>query len=88
MMLSPIHTQEVLTTVEKDGNSLEVIVQQEQAAQPKSIDDILATQVQTALGTTMPLSDLVTVEKGTTLNTLARSKGEYYATVSGTILVG
>ena len=86
MMLSPMHTQEVLTTVEKDGNELEVIVQQEQAAQPKSIDDILATQVQTALGTTMPLSELVTVEKGTTLNTLARSKGEYYATVSGTIL--
>ncbi|MFJ5761634.1 efflux RND transporter permease subunit [Neobacillus sp. NPDC093182] len=86
MMLNPTKTQDVLTTVEKDGNELEVIVQQEQAAEPKSIDDILATQVPTALGTTMPLSELVTVEKGTTLNTLARSKGEYYATVSGTIL--
>lgn len=86
MMLNPTKTQDVLTTVEKDGNELEVIVQQEQAAQPKSIDDILATQIPTALGTTMPLSELVTVEKGTTLNTLARSKGEYYATVSGTIL--
>ncbi|MEH7176900.1 efflux RND transporter permease subunit [Neobacillus vireti] len=86
MMLNPISTKDVLTTVEKDGNELEVIVQQEQAAQPKSIDDILATQVPTAFGTTMPLSELVTVEKGTTLNTLARSKGEYYATVSGTIL--
>ncbi|MDF2787013.1 MAG: Swarming motility protein SwrC [Neobacillus sp.] len=86
MMLNPTKTQDVLTTVEKDGNELEVIVQHEQAATPKSIDDILATQVPTALGTTMPLSELVTVEKGTTLNTLARSKGEYYATVSGTIL--
>jgi multidrug efflux pump subunit AcrB len=86
MMLNPTKTQDVLTTVEKDGNELEVIVQQEQAEQPKSIDDILATQVPTALGTTMPLSELVTVEKGTTLNTLARSKGEYYATVSGKIL--
>lgn len=86
MMLNPTKTLDVLTTIEKDGNELEVIVQQEQAAQPKSIDDILATQVPTALGTTMPLSELVTVEKGTTLNTLARSKGEYYATVSGTIL--
>ncbi|MFB3164241.1 efflux RND transporter permease subunit [Neobacillus sp. 179-J 1A1 HS] len=86
MMLNPTKTQDVLTTVEKDGNELEVIVQQEQAAQPKSIDDILATPVPTALGTTMPLSELVTVENGTTLNTLARSKGEYYATVSGTIL--
>lgn len=86
MMLSPTATQDVLTTVEKDGDSLDVIVQQEQKAQPKSIDDILETEVPTALGTTMPLSELVTVEKGTTLNTLARSKGEYYATVSGTIL--
>lgn len=86
MMLSPNKTQEVLTTVEKDGDTLEVIVQQEQAAQPKSVEDILATQVPTALGTTIPLSEIVKVEKGTTLNTLARSKGEYYATVSGTIL--
>ncbi|MGB5944705.1 efflux RND transporter permease subunit [Paenisporosarcina sp.] len=86
MMLSPKTSQEVLTTVEKDGDSLEVIVQQEKAAQPKSIDDILATEVPTAQGTTMPLSELVTIERGTTMNTLARSKGEYYATVSGTIL--
>lgn len=86
MMLSPTNTQEVLTTVEKDGSSLDVIVKQEKAAQPKSVDEILATEVPTALGTTVPLSEIVTVETGTTMNTLARSKGEYYATVSGTIL--
>ena len=63
MMLNPMKTQDVLTTVEKDGDTLEVIVQQEQAAQPKSIDDILATEVPTALGTTMKLSELVTVEE-------------------------
>lgn len=86
MMLSPHNTKEVLTTIEKDGNSVEVVVQQEKTALPKSIDDMLATEVPAALGTTMPLSDLVKVEKGTTLNTLARSKGEYYATVSGKII--
>ena len=86
MMLNPMKTSEVLTTVEKDGDSIDVIVQQEQAAQPKSIDEMLAKQVPTALGTTMPLSELVTVKEGTTLNTLARSAGEYYATVSGTII--
>lgn len=86
MMLSPAKTPDVLTTVEKNGDTLDVIVQQEQAAQPKSIDDILATPVPTAQGNTMPLSELVTVKKGTTLNTLARSKGEYYATVSGKII--
>lgn len=86
MMLSPNHTKEVLTTIEKDGNTLEVIVQHEQEDQPKTIEEMLEQQIPTALGTTMPLSELVTVEEGTTLNTLARSKGEYYASVSGTIL--
>ena len=86
MMLNPSKAKDVLTTIEKDGETLDVIVQQEQTKQPESIDDILATQVPTALGSTMPLSELVTVEKGTTMNTLARSKGEYYASVSGTVI--
>jgi multidrug efflux pump subunit AcrB len=83
MMLNPAKAEDILTTIEKDGDTLDVIIQQEQTKQPKSVDDILARQVPTVLGTTMPLSELVTVEEGTTLNTLARSKGEYYATVSG-----
>ncbi|MFD1738936.1 efflux RND transporter permease subunit [Bacillus salitolerans] len=86
MMLNPMKAEQVLTTVEKDGNTLEVIVQQEETKKPKSIDDLLDTQIPTALGTMMPLSELVTVEEGTTLNALARSKGEYYASVSGTIV--
>ncbi|WP_066308827.1 efflux RND transporter permease subunit [Bacillus sp. FJAT-29814] len=85
MMLGQDRKKDVLTTVEKDGNSLEVIVQQPQTSLPESIDEMLAKQVPTALGTTMPLSELVEVKKGTTLNTLARSKGEYFATVSGKI---
>jgi len=86
MMLNPVTTKEVLTTVEKDGNKIDVIVKKEAKAAPKSIDDLLAQEVPTFLGTTVKLSDIVTVEEGTTLNTLSRSKGEYYATVSGTIL--
>lgn len=86
MMLAHPTQQEVLTRIEKEGDTLEVKVQQEQKAQPKSIDEILATQVPTALGTAMPLSELVTVEKGTTFDTLARSKGDYYASVSGTVV--
>jgi len=86
MTLSPNNSKDVITTIEKDGETLDVIVQQEQSEQPKSIDEMLDTPIPTALGTTMPLSELVKVEKGTTLNTLSRSKGEYYATVSGTII--
>ena len=86
MMLSTDQSKEVLTTIEKDGEVLEVIVQKEQTnEQPKSIDEMLEKQVPTAQGS-MPLSELVSVEEGTTLNTLSRSAGEYYATVSGTIL--
>ncbi|AZV41255.1 Swarming motility protein SwrC [Peribacillus asahii] len=85
-MLSPQTQQNVLTTVEKDGNTLEVIVQQEAEAAPKSIDDMLEKEVPTASGKTVELSEIVKVEEGFALNTLSRSKGEYYATVSGTIL--
>lgn len=85
MMLNPMRTNDVLTTIEKDGNMLNVTIQQEEAEQPKSVDELLATEIPTALGTSMKLSELVTVQEGTTLNSLSRSKGEFYASVAGTI---
>lgn len=84
-MLNPDTSEEVITTINKNGDEMDVIVQQEQTAQPKSIDEMLAKEVTTPMGQTMKLSELVKVEKGTTLNTLSRSKGEYYATVTGKI---
>ncbi|QFK72766.1 efflux RND transporter permease subunit [Pradoshia sp. D12] len=86
MALNASDQKEVLTTVENDGNDIEVVVQREAKADPKSMDDLLKTPIPTAQGTAMPLSELVKVEEGTTLNTLARSEGEYYATVSATII--
>ncbi|MDN4494079.1 efflux RND transporter permease subunit [Ureibacillus aquaedulcis] len=86
MALSSTGSDEVLTTVENDGDELEVIIQREAKAAPESLDDLLDTEIPTAVGTSMPLSELVEVEEGTTLNTLSRSAGEYYATVSGTII--
>lgn len=86
-MLSTPSTPETLTTVENDGETIDVIVKQEETEQPASIDELLAMEVEipAAPGTTMPLSELVTVEEDTTLNTLSRSNNEYYATVSGKI---
>ncbi|RIW34036.1 efflux RND transporter permease subunit [Bacillus salacetis] len=78
-------SEEVLTTVENDGEEIDVIVQREEKTDAKSIDELLETPIPTATGTTMPLSELVTTEEGTTYNTLSRSEGEYYATVSGTV---
>lgn len=86
MALSTKSSAEVLTTVENDGADINVVVQREAKAAVKSVEDLLATEIPTAIGTTMKLSELVTVEEGTTLNTLARSEGQYNATVSGTII--
>lgn len=85
MQLNPINIKQVLTTIEKDGQMLEVIIQQEQRSKPDSIDRLLAQPIPTPLGHSLPLSELVEVEEGSTYRTLTRSKGKYYATVSGTI---
>jgi HAE1 family hydrophobic/amphiphilic exporter-1 len=86
MALNSTASQEVLTTVERDGKDINVIVQRDAKTAALSIDDILKTEIKTALGTTMTIGELVDVEEGTTLNSLSRSKGEYFATVSATII--
>ncbi|WP_225340746.1 efflux RND transporter permease subunit [Lysinibacillus capsici] len=86
MALNSNTSQEVLTTVKNDGKDIEVIVQRDAKAAATSLDDVLATEIKTALGTTMTIGELVDVEEGTTLNSLSRSKGEYFATVSGAII--
>lgn len=85
MLLSPISTKEVITTVTKDGKSIDVIVKQEQETY-QSIDELLDLEVPTALGTDVKLKDIVTVEQGSSYHLLARYKGEYFASVSGTII--
>lgn len=86
MALNSTTSQEVLTTVERDGKDINVIVQRDAKSAALSLDDVLKTEIQTALGTTMTIGELVDVEEGTTLNSLSRSKGEYFATVSATII--
>ena len=66
-------SKEVLTTVESNGQDIEVIVQQEAKTTAKNLEELLETDIPTATGTPMPLSELVEVEEGTTLNTLDNS---------------
>lgn len=86
MMLNPMQQKEVLTTIEKDGKTIDVFVQQEEIDPPKSVHDMLANEVPTPFGTTMKLAELVNIQKGIALNELSRSQGDYYATVSGKII--
>ncbi|AWE07537.1 Swarming motility protein SwrC [Lysinibacillus sp. 2017] len=85
MALQSDTSKEVLTTVESDGKDINVIVQREAKSAAANIDELLKMPIQTMTGQTMTIADLVEVEKGTTLNSLSRQKGEYYATVSATI---
>ena len=85
MALYAQSADEVLTTVEHNGKEINVIVQGETQKAPETIDDILNTLIPTATGM-VPFSELVTVEEGTMLNTLTRSEGTFYTSVSGTIL--
>ncbi|MER1985789.1 MAG: efflux RND transporter permease subunit [Solibacillus sp.] len=84
MALAESQAKEVLTTVQHDGDEIEVIVERGVRATMTSIDDILAIEIDTAVGP-MEIGELVEVKKGTTLNSLARSEGEYYTTVKGKI---
>ena len=83
-MLNPPKEEDVLPTVKKDGNDLEVIVQKD-ADTPESMDKLLEQKVPTATGQTIALKEIVKVEKGKVSNTLDRSEGQYYASVTGTI---
>lgn len=45
MALNTTSSQEVLTTVEHDGEDINVIVQREAKAAALSLDDVLATEI-------------------------------------------
>lgn len=85
MALTTNDVKDVLTTVEYEDQDINVVVQREARKAVTSIDDLLQTPLMTAQGPKV-LGDVVTVEEGTTLNSLARNKGEYYANVKATIV--
>ncbi|AYC28505.1 efflux RND transporter permease subunit [Paenisporosarcina cavernae] len=84
MLLNPMQQEEVLTTIERDDTTIDVIVKAEDKS-VDSFDALLDTEIPTAMGTTVPLKDIVEVEEGSASSTLDRSKGQFYASVSGTI---
>lgn len=85
MMLNPNVQDEVITTIEKDRKTLDVIVKRSKE-NPTSFDQLIDQEISTPLGTTVSLRDIVTVEEGITAYQLDRSKGQFYASVSGKIV--
>lgn len=85
MMLNPVRSEEVLTTVEKDGDDINVVITHDQEM-PSTFDEMLNQMVPTMTGDFVRLGDIVKVEEGSVPSHLDRSKGRFYATVSGNIV--
>ncbi|TSB48320.1 efflux RND transporter permease subunit [Alkalicoccobacillus porphyridii] len=84
MTLSNYGQREVLTTINEEGAELDVFVEKEEESYA-SIEELLDRTILTALGEEVEIRDLVTIEEGTTPDTITRRNGEIYADASGNI---
>ncbi|GGD25132.1 efflux RND transporter permease subunit [Pontibacillus salipaludis] len=81
MELSPDRERPKVTTVQEDGEELQVYLEVKKD-QYNNIDELTDKEIQTPLGQSVPLSELVEVEEGTTEDTITRQNGKVYANVS------
>jgi HAE1 family hydrophobic/amphiphilic exporter-1 len=82
MELSPMHERPVLTTVEKDGDDVNVYLDVPVETY-ETIDDLTGKEVSSPLGTSVAISDVMTVEEGKTSDTVTRRDGKVFVDVSG-----
>ncbi|MCM3745920.1 efflux RND transporter permease subunit [Paenibacillus pasadenensis] len=84
MALSPVRERPVVTTIEKDGDELNVYVKTES----RSYTDKASLEnapITTPLGTTVKLSDVAAIEEGTSPNTITRQGERVYADVTAEV---
>ncbi|GGE82670.1 efflux RND transporter permease subunit [Priestia taiwanensis] len=84
MELSQQHTRPVLTTIQKDGEEVNVYVDVPKETYA-SIDDILNRKIKSPLGMEVAVKDVVDVKEGNTADTITRRDGRVYAEVTGTL---
>jgi hydrophobic/amphiphilic exporter-1 (mainly G- bacteria), HAE1 family len=82
MALAPERNRPVLTTVEKDGEDLNVYVQVEKD-KVNSVNDLTSKTIQSPLGKSVAIKDLVDVKEGKTSDTVTRRDGKIFVSVSG-----
>ncbi|NMH70862.1 efflux RND transporter permease subunit [Bacillus sp. RO3] len=82
MELSQTRQRPVLTTIEKDGEEVNVYVDVEKEDY-ESINDLTDKTIQSPLGVEIPIKDVVEVQEGKTSDTVSRRDGKVFAQVSG-----
>lgn len=70
-----------ITTIKQDGEELQVYLEVNQEDY-NSIEDLTDREITTPTGQSIPVSEVVSVEEGTTEDTISRRDGQVYASVS------
>ncbi len=82
MELGQTRQRPVLTTIEKDGEDVNVYVDVEKKSY-ESIEDLTKKTIKSPLGMEVPIKDVVEVKEGKTSDTVSRRDGKVFAQVSG-----
>ncbi|TYS90261.1 efflux RND transporter permease subunit [Rossellomorea aquimaris] len=82
MELGQTRQRPVLTTIEKDGEEVNVYLDVEKE-EYESINDLTDKTIQSPLGIEVPIKDVVEVQEGKTSDTVSRRDGKVFAQVSG-----
>jgi len=86
MKLSPMRDKPVLTTIQEAGKSYNVYINVD-SKQYKTLADIENETITSPLGISIPLKDVVKVEKGTSANTVTRKDSKMFVEVSANVTV-
>lgn len=73
-----------LTTVDHNGEEVNVYVEMKEKTYD-SIDDLTSTKIQTPLGKSIEVGDVMDVEKGKAPDTITRREGKMYASLSAEV---
>jgi len=84
MALSQHHERPVLTTIQKEGQDIEVYIEGEEQTFD-SIDEMKKKTIQSPLGMNVKIGDVAKVKEGETSNTITRRDGKFAVSVSGEI---
>ncbi len=75
----------VLTTIQKDGEEINVVLEVNEKTY-KDQEDLEGTTITSPLGVDVPLSEISTIEEGESSNTITRRDGKVYANVTAEVL--
>ncbi|WP_108671859.1 efflux RND transporter permease subunit [Peribacillus acanthi] len=74
----------IITTIQHEGKDVNVYLQMEKETY-EDIEDLTNKTIQSPLGMTVPIKELITIKEGKTSDTITRRDGKIYADVSGEI---